>query len=223
MKNLLLVCAIVFPCSLFAQETPSVTIRTFCFQRDPSGIDKLAVKTLDRPTVELKFPESFFSPKTKVPVTGGKIVFHNPADLDGPPISMANIPAGLKSALVLFFPVEGDKDKLVYRTTVIDASLQGIPKDGALVMNLYPKEVRAVIGEHRLALIPGKTAGVARPKDRNDYNMSPVVFLAESGGEWKVMSETLVRFPEDNQQFFISYPDGKSGRLSFRSLQVTDF
>lgn len=223
MKNLILAFATALTCAISAQEIPSVIIRTFCFQRDPTGIDKLAVKTPDQQTVEMKFPESFFSPKAKVPIAGGKVFFHNPANLEGPPISVANIPAGMKSALVLFFPAEGNKDNMVYRTTVIDASLQGIPKDGALVMNLYHKEVRTVIGEHRLALPPGKTAGVARPKDRNDYNMSPVVFLTESNGEWKVASETLVRFPEENQQFFISYPEGKSGRLSFRALQVTDF
>lgn len=223
MKNLLLLIAFILPAGLLAQETPSVTIRALCFQRDATGIDRLAVKAPEQPVIEIKFPESFFTQKTKVPVTGGKVVFFNPANLAGTPIAVATIPEGMKSVLILFFPVEGDKDKMVYRTSVIDASLQGVPKDGAMVMNLYPKEVRAVIGEHRVLLKPGITAGVARPKERNDYNMSPVVFLAETGGEWKVVSETLVRFPEDNQQFFISYPDGQSGRLSFRALQIGNF
>lgn len=208
---------------LLAQETPAVTVRTFCFQRDPSGIDKLAVKSPGQPVIEMKFPESFFSPKTKVPVTGGKVIFFNAANPGGAPISVATIPDGMKSVFILFFPVEGDKDKMVYRTSVIDASLQGVPKDGAMVMNLYPKEVRAVIGEHRLVIKPGSFAGVARPNQRNDYNMSPVVFLAETDGAWKVMSETLVRFPEKNQQFFISYPDARNGGLSFRALQIGDF
>jgi hypothetical protein len=223
MKYFLLLIAVVLQSVSFAQDASTVTIRTFCFQRDSSGVDRLAVKSPDQAVVEMKFPESFFSPKTKVPLFDGKVVFYNAADLAGAPVSVAKIPAGMKSVFVLFFPVQGDKDKMLYRTSVIDASLQGIPKDGAMVMNLYPKEVRAVIGEHRVILKPGKTAGVARPKERNDYNMSPVVFLAEAGGEWKVMSETLVRFPEENQQFFISYQDGKNGRLSFRALQVGDF
>ena len=80
--------------------------------------------------------------------------------------------------------------------------------------------MRAVVGEHRVALKPGIITGVARPTDRNDYNMSPIVFLMEKDSEWKIVSETLVRFPEGHQQFFISYPDSQSGRLSFRALQI---
>jgi hypothetical protein len=220
MKKLLFVLVAIFPLALCAQEVPSVTIRTLCFQRDPAGIDRLAVKSVDQPAVNLGFPESFFSAKTKVPLTEGKVVFHNAANLNGPPIAVANIPTGMKSALVLFFPVAGDKDQMVYRTSVIDASIDGIPKDGALIMNLYSKDVRAVIGEHRIALKPGGTAKVARPKDRNDFNMSAVALLAESGGQWQVISETLLPFVEESQHFFISYPDAKSGRPAFRALQM---
>lgn len=220
MKKLALLITLLIAAGSSAQESASVTIRTLCFQRDAAGIDKLAVRVPELPVVEMKFPESFFSPKTKVPVTGGKVFFYNAAEKSGAPIAVANIPSDLKSVFILFFPVEGDKDKMVYRTSVMDASLQGIPPDGAMILNLFPKEVRVVVGEHRIALKPGNNAGVARPKDRNDYNMSPVVFLAENNGDWKVVSETLVRFPEQLQQFFIAYPDGPSGRLSFRAIQI---
>lgn len=223
MKPLLIFIALIMPGVVFAQETLSVTIRAFCFQRDPSGIDRLAVKSPDSSVIEMKFPESFFSPKTKVPVIGGKVVFHNAANQGGAPISVATIPQGVKSVFILFFPVLGEKDKMVYRTSVIDASHKRVPKDGAMVMNLYSKELRAAIGEHRVLIKPGAATGVARPKQRNDYNMSPVAFFAESVGTWQAMSETLVRFPEENRQLFLAYPDGKTGRLSFRSIQIGDY
>jgi hypothetical protein len=208
---------------LRAQEGASVLIRTLCFQRDPSGIDRLAVLKSDQHAIEMKFPESFFSPNTRVPIAGGKVVFHNPANLAGPAIAVASIPAGMQTALILFFPVEADPDKMIFRTSVIDASLKGIPEDGALVMNLYPQDVRVVIGEHRVQLKPGGSAGLARPKERNDYNMSPVVFLEELKGEWKTASETLVRFPEEQRQFFVSYPNLQTHRLSFRAIPINNF
>lgn len=223
MKKILLVLALILPVSTRAQEAASVQIRILCFERDATGIDKLAVIHPNQPRVDLKFPESFFSPKTKVPVVEGKIGFYNPANLAGPPIAVATIPSGMKNGIVLFFPAEAGKDNMVYRTSVMDASMEGIPQDGALVMNLFNKEVRVVVGEHRLILKPGKSAPVVRPKDRNDYNMSPVVFLAEVNGEWKTASETLVRFPEKLQQLFVSYPDSQNKRLSFRAYQIGDF
>lgn len=223
MKTLLLILAFIPPTSTRAQESPSVQIRVLCFERDPTGINKLSVINPDKSKIDLKFPESSFSPKTKVPVVEGKVGFYNPANLAGPPIAIASIPAGMKSGIVLFFPAEGGKDNLAYRTFVIDASMGKIPQDGALVMNLFDKEVRVVIGEHRLILLPGKNAPVVRPKDRNDYNMTPVIFLAEVNGEWKTASETLVRFPEKLQQLFVSYLDAQSKRLSFRAYQIGDF
>ena len=223
MKSLLPFIAALLSLGAQAQESASVQIRTLCFQRDASGISKLAVVTPNQPVVELKFPESFLSPKARVPTIEGSIVFYDPAKPGGPPIAVAKIPPGMSSAIVMFFPVEGDPNKMIYRTSVIDASLEGIPKDGALVMNLFSKEVRVVTGEHRVVIKPGASVGVARSKDRNDYNMSAVVFLAEGNGEWKTASETLVRFPKSQQQFFVSYPNGPSNRLAFRSFQIGNF
>jgi hypothetical protein len=220
MKTLLFLFATLVPVSLVGQEAPSVMVRTLCFERDATGIDELTVVIPDQPAVSVKLPESFFSTNTKVPLQGGKVVFRNKANPSGPPIAIANVPEGMKSVFVIFFPVVDDKDKLAYRTTVMDASFNGIPEDGALVMNLYPKNVRMVVGEHRLELKPGGSQGVARPKDRNEYNMSPVVVLSQAPSEWKVATETLVRFPEGLRQLFISYPDRKTNRLALRALKV---
>lgn len=220
MKQLLFVLAMIAPLGLCAQEVPSVMVRTLCFERDATGIDQLAVVSPEQPVVTLKFPETFFSPNTKVPLKNSKVFFYNKANLTGPPVAVANVPEGMKSVFVIFFPVIGDKDNMAYRTSVMDASLEGIPEDGALIMNLYPKNVRMIVGEHRVQLKPGGSQGVARPKDRNDYNMSAVILLSQTSDEWKVASETLVRFPEGLRQLFISYQDGKTNRLSLRALKI---
>jgi len=220
MKLAFLLISLLLPTALLAQETPMVQIRTLCFERDPSGLDKLSVAKPDLSLIEVGFPESFPSAKVKVPLIEGKVIFRDPKNLTGPPVAVAKIPSGLKNALVMFFPGAGAEDEPIYKTVVIDASLEGIPEDGALVMNIYPQDVRVVIGEHRVLLPSGKSAGLARPKQRNDYNMAAVVFQAQIENEWKTVAETLVRFPPEQQQFFVSYPDSRTKRLAFRSYQI---
>jgi len=53
--------------------------------------------------------------------------------------------------------------------------------------------------------------------------MAAVVFQAQFENEWKTVAETLVRFPPEQQQFFVSYPDSRTQRLAFRSYQIGDF
>ena len=206
-----------------AQEAPTIKIRTLCFERDPSGIDKLVVFKEDKSTVKLIFPESFPSQPEKVPVVNGSVFFHNPAQLDAPPIAIAKIPAGIKEALIIFFPSTGTEPTTVYDTVVINASLKGIPEDGALIMNIYSHDVRVVVGEHRILLPPGKSTGVARPKERNDYNMAAVVFQTEINGQWTTIAETAIHFPPDQQQFFLTYPDARTKSLALRTYQIDTF
>lgn len=222
MKNLLLILTLSLTGFLSAQETPTIQIRTLCFQRDSTGLDKLAVVKPDLSLIEVRFPESSPSEKIRVPLVEGKVVFRDPSKPNEGAVAIANIPSGLKNALIMFFPGVGGEDEPLYRTVVIDATLRGIPEDGALVMNIFPAEVRAVIGEHRVLLPSGKSAGLARPKQRNDYNMSPVVFQEKVENEWKTVAETLVRFPPEQQQFFVSFPDSRTKRLAFRSYQLSE-
>jgi hypothetical protein len=173
---------------------------------------------------EIALPESFPSAKTKVPVIDGKVYFLNPAAITEGVVAVATIPSGMKNVLVMFFPHPADsEEKTAYRTVAINASADGIPVDGALVMNLYGSDVRVVLGEHRVLLKPGKSTGLVRPKKRNDYNMAPVVIQAKANGEWKIMAETLVRFPPGQQQFFVSYPDPATKSLALRAYQIDDF
>lgn len=106
---------------------------------------------------------------------------------------------------------------------VINASLDDIPDDGALVMNICAEDLRVVIGEHKILLKAGRSVGVARPSKRNDYNMASVVFLKQETGEWKVQAETAVRFPEDQQQFFVAFPDPKRKRIQIRAYDLSEY
>jgi hypothetical protein len=223
MKHILFLLSLFSTLAAVAQEVTMIQIRTLCFERNSSGIDKLAVVKPDQSVIEIGFPESFPSAQEKVPVVEGKVLFHDPSNLTGSPVAVARIPSALKNVLVMFFPNPGAENETAYRTVVIDSSLKGIPEDGALVMNIFPSDVRIVIGEHRVFLTPGKRAGLARPKQRNDYNMAPVVFQAQVGNEWKTVAETLVRFPAEQQQFFVSYPDSRTLQLAFRSYQIGDY
>lgn len=206
-----------------AQNAPTATIRVLCFERDSSGLDKLSVVTPDKEFEEIRFPESFPSRPVKVPLIEGKAFFFDPSKTDGKPVASAAIPSGMKKAFVMFFPAPETEDGPLYRTVVLDASLDKIPKDGAMVMNICTEDLRVVIGEHKLLLEAGKTAGVKRPAKRNNFNMASVVFLKQEASEWKVQAETAVRFPEEQQQFFVAFPDPRRKRIQIRAYDLSEY
>ncbi len=211
MKHLFL---LLFPALIViasAQETPKVHVRTICFERDASGLNELVVMAPEAKIVPISFPESFPSERAQVPISKGKIYFYDPKGTGDKPIpaAVASLPSGMKDALVLFFPSNAPEGEPVYRTVVIDGSKNGIPEDGAMVMNVFPEPIRVVIGEHRVQFKPGMKAAVKRPTKRNDYNMAPVVFQSKSGvdGDWKTVAETMVRFPPEQRHLFVSFAD----------------
>ncbi len=206
-----------------AQEAPSASVRVLCFERDPSGLDRLSVVTADKKFEEIRFPESFPSRPVKVPLIKGTAYFYDPAKTEGKPVASAAIPGGMKKAYVMFFPAPPSEDGPLYRTIVLDASLKNIPEDGAMVMNIAAENLRVIIGEHKFLLKAGKSTGIQRPKKRNDYNMASVVFMREEEGEWKVEAETAVRFPEEQQQFFVAFPDPKRKRIQIRAYDLSEY
>lgn len=206
-----------------AQENPTASIRVLCFERDPTGLDELAVVNPEKEFQKISFPETFPSQTAKVPVIKGKVYFYNPAKTDGKPVATAAIPSGVKKAFVMFFPAPESEDGLLYQTVVLNASLGKIPKNGALLMNICEEDLRVVIGEHKLALEAGKTATVPRPKKRNDFNMAAVVFLKQEDSEWKVQAETAVRFPEGQQQFFVAFPDQRRDHIQIRAYDLSEY
>ncbi len=172
---------------------------------------------------EIRFPETFPSRAAKVPLVEGKAFFFDPSQTDTKPVATATIPRGMKQAFVMFFPAPEKEDGPLYDTVVIDASLENIPEDGALVMNICKEDLRVVIGENKILLQAGKIVGVARPKKRNDFNMASVVFLKEEEGEWNVQAETAVRFPEEQQQFFVAFPDANRSTIQIRVYDLSEY
>ncbi len=216
---------VIFALSGFAsaQEIPTVNIRVLCFQRDATGLDKLAVMTVEKKLQQVDFPESFPSRAVKSPVIEGKIYFFNPDSVDLKPIASAKIPPGMKNAFVMFFPAPATEEGPLYSTVVIDSSLKNIPEEGALVMNICKEDVRAIIGEHRIQLKPGMSSGIARPIKRNEYNMASVIFLREEDGVWEVQAETGFRFPAKQRQFFVVFPDANGKDVELRAYDLSEY
>lgn len=198
-----------------------VQIRTLCFQRGADTPEKLVVKKPDGVLVEIELSSTFPTSKTRVPMVEGKVAFYAIGQLEQL-AAVATVPSGIKDALVLLVPAPAAKKPLIFDTVVMDLSKNAFPEDGALVMNAYPRDVRAVIGEHRVLLKPGMRAAVARPKERNDYNMAAVVIQYKNKEEWLTANETLVSFPEALRQLFIAYADPGNNQVTFRSYSIRE-
>jgi hypothetical protein len=205
--------------SALAQDLPMVEVRLLCFQRAADGPDQLRVATPDGVSVSLPLPTHRPSVPVAVPVAGGKIEFRRD-DAEGTVAAMAVVPPGMKKALILFFPMTKENPPLIHDTVVIDDGPGEIPEDGVLVMNIHPQDVRVVVGEHRVQLRPGRRAGLKRPEERDDFNMSPVIVQFPKGDGWQTVTETLIRFPPAQQYLFIAFTDPRTKRPTMRTIRI---
>lgn len=221
MKKVILFISLGLVGFIGAQEMQIVQIRTLCFQRGADTPESLVVKKPDGNLVEIELSSSFPTTKTKVPIVEGKIGFYAKGQL-GQQVAVASVASDIKDVLILLVPAPATKKPIIFDTVVMDLSKSAFPDDGALVMNAYPRDVRAVIGEHRILLKPGMRAAVARPAKRNDYNMAAVVIQYKSKEEWLTAAETMVSFPEALRQLFITYADPKNNQVTFRSYSIRD-
>ena len=206
-----------------AQSAPTATIRVLCFERDPSGLDRLSVVTSDGKFEEIRFPETFPSRPAKVPLIEGKAFFFDPSKTDAPPVASATIPSGTKTAFVMFFPAPETEDGLLYRTVVLDASLDKIPEGGALVMNICEDDLRVIIGEHKLLLEEGKTAGVKRPAKRNDFNMASVVFLKQESENGKSRQRPPSVFLKVSNSFSLLFRIRNEKHIQIRAYDLSEY
>jgi hypothetical protein len=154
-----------------------------------------------------------------VPVVNGKVVFYAQGNLTSP-AAIASMPSGTGDVLVLLISAPASKKPLVFDTVVIDMSKNGFPDDGAVIMNAYPNDVRVVIGEHRILLKPGMRKALARPTQRNEFNMAQVVIQYSREADWRTAVETLVSFPPELKQLFIAYSEPGSNRVTMRSYKI---
>ena len=128
----------------------------------------------------------------------------------------ATIPATVKSAILLFIPVAQPQPQppswLPWRVFVIDDSAKSFPDGGAFVANFYIKNIRFVIGEHKIMLPPGRAHGLTRPERRDDFNMAQVAFEFQEEQAWRSVSESLLRFLPGMRYLVFAYVDPASGR-----------
>lgn len=126
----------------------------------------------------------------------------------------ATIPASVKSAILLFIPVAQPQPQsaLPWRVFVIDDSDKSYPDGGAYVANFYNKNIRFVIGEHKIMLPPARSHGFARPEQRDNFNMAQVAFEFQEEQTWRSVSESLLRFLPGMRYLVIAYVDPASGR-----------
>ena len=128
----------------------------------------------------------------------------------GKPLASATIPAGVKAAVLVFIPSQNAAQP--WRVLVLEDSPSAYPDGGAVVANVYDKDIRCVLGEHKIQLQPSKTHGFTQPTTRDDFNMAEVMFQFQNGEAWRTASESRLRFLKGLRYLMIAYVDPASGR-----------
>ena len=95
--------------------------------------------------------------------------------------------------------------------------------DGALVVNICEEELQVSIGEHEHTIPPGESVIIPRPTNRNDFNMTSIIFRKKKNGEWKVQSESSVRFPENQLQLFAAFKNSKQNKTNYKAYDLSDY
>ncbi len=150
-------------------------------------------------------------------VKGNTIPFLSPSDKK--PLASATIPPGVRTALVVFVRTGGTDGTPAWRTFVIDDSPKSFPDGGAYVANFFSGDIRFVIGEHKGMLRTAGSHGYAMPKERDDFNMAPVIFEFQNEGKWRIANESSLRFLPGMRYLIFAYVDPVSGRPRINTYQ----
>ena len=141
------------------------------------------------------------------------------------PVAKVVIPAGIKSALLVFVPApakaaaEETQPSAGWRVLVIEDTPKAFPDGGAFVANFYNKDIRFVIGEHRGMLHAAASHGYTMPAKVDEFNMAPVTFELQQGEQWRTASESMLRFVPGIRYLIFAYVDPASGRPRIRTVQ----
>ena len=203
----------------FAQESKPVECRFLCFgAKDDAAAIALSDKGEE---ITCPLPTSQLSKKITCTAKDGKIPFISAADRK--PMAAASIPAGVRSALVVFVRLEKSTAATApsagWRVFVIEDSPTSFPDGGAYVANFYTNDIRFVIGEHKGTLKAAGAHGYAMPKERDDFNMAPVIFEFNNGEKWRIANESSLRFLPGMRYLIFAYVDPVSGRPKINTYQ----
>jgi len=206
--------------------TPGVLCRFVCLGHHEDGTKELYARGTVPAEPNVKVNLALVSSGSRGTLMSAKnqIPFYKQPVVEGappPPISaMATIPPGAKEIIIFFFPVTG-KEPVLYETVVFDMAAKDFPEGGCVVLNINDSDIRFAIGEHRLMVAPGKRAAIARPTQRDKYNMSSVAFQFQGDKGWRTVYDSTVRFPEGQRKVFITYVDAKTKRPRAHSFNFS--
>jgi hypothetical protein len=102
---------------------------------------------------------------------------------------------------------------------VVEDSPRGFPDGGVFVANFHQQDIRFLIGEHKILLRPSDAHGFARPAQRDEFNMAPVIFQFFHEGTWRTASESALRFVPGLRYLIFAYVDPASGRPRIATIQ----
>jgi hypothetical protein len=215
MRLILFLASLLVGSSAFAQEVRPVECRFLAFgSKDEVTAIALSDKGED---ISCPLPTSQLSKKIACTAKDGKISFISAADRK--PMATASIPSGVNSALVVFVRQEKAEPATGWRAFVIEDSAKSFPDGGAYVANFYSNDIRFTIGGHKGTLKPAGAHGYAMPKERDDFNMAPVIFEFNNGGKWRIANESSLRFLPGMRYLIFAYVDPVSGRPKINTYQ----
>jgi hypothetical protein len=219
MRLILTLALLVSGTTAFAQDIRPIECRFLAF-----GVkdDAAAIAVSDKgEEIACPLPTSNLSKRITCTAKDGKIPFLAAADRK--PMATASIPSGVNSALVVFVRLDKAAANAApsagWRVFVIDDSAKSFPDGGAYVANFYSSDIRFVIGEHKGLLKAAGTHGYAMPKERDDFNMAPVIFEFLNGDKWRIANESSLRFLPGMRYLIFAYVDPVSGRPKINTYQ----
>ena len=128
----------------------------------------------------------------------------------------------MSSALLIFIgngPTPSDPAQAQLKVMVIEDSPKNFPDGGAYIANFHHSPIRFVVGEHKGMLKPGGSHGYALPKQRDSFNMAPVIFEFLKKESWQIANESALRFLPGMRYLIFAYVDPQSGRPRISTIQ----
>lgn len=210
---------LLFAAAACAQEARPVQCRFLAF----AVADALSsVITLSNQGTDIECPLSSteLSPQITCFAKGNAIAFLNAGTRE--PVVAATIPPNVKSALLIFIgggQTPNDPAQTKTKVLVIEDSPKNFPDGGAYIANFHQSPIRFVVGEHKGMLKPGGSHGYALPKQRDSFNMAPVIFEFLKGDSWHIANESALRFLPGVRYLIFAYVDPQSGRPRINTCQ----
>jgi hypothetical protein len=220
MRFILLFVILFVPSLTRAQEGRQVSCRFLSFggNGEPSTVLAMSGKG-----AEVICPLSDSQISARVPCFAVDNVINFLSSSDKKAFASAKIPPGVNSALLIFVKTHTKpgtpSETPTWRVLVIDDHHKNFPDGGAFVANFYNKDIRFIIGEHKGMLHAAGLHGYAMPKERDSFNMAPVVFEFQQGEAWRTANESALRFLPGMRYLIFAFVDPVSGRPRINTYQ----